>query len=44
MSGDMVEKTSIPDDEFYYVSLQGFEDVSCVYPCKFFELDKKLIT
>lgn len=42
MSGDTVEKISMPGDEFFYVSLQGFNEISCVYPCKFFVLDKNL--
>ena len=42
MSGDMVEKISLPDDELFCVSLQGFEDISCVYPSKFFIMDKNL--
>lgn len=43
MSGDTVEKTSMPEDEIFFVSLQGFDEIACVYPCKFFVLDKNLI-
>ena len=42
MSGATVEKISLPDDELFYVSLQGFDEISCVYPCKFFVMDKNL--
>ena len=33
---------SLPNDEFYYVSLQRHHEVAFIYPCKFFELDETL--
>lgn len=37
-----LENVSLQGDEFYVVALQGYSDVSYIYPCKFFELDEKL--
>ena len=37
-----LENISIKGDEFYFVSLQSHHDISYIYPCKNFELDKSL--
>ena len=37
-----LENISIKGDEFYFVSLQSYHDISYIYPCKNFELDKSL--
>ena len=37
-----LDNISIAGDKFYLVSLQEYHDVSYIYPCKFFELDKSL--
>lgn len=37
------ENTSLKGDEFYYISLQGYPDITYIYPCKFFRLDNSLI-
>ena len=37
-----LENISIEGDEFYFVSLQSYHDISYIYPCKNFELDKSL--
>ena len=42
ISSNGLENISIKGDEFYFVSLQSHHDVSYIYPCKNFELDKSL--
>ena len=37
-----LENISLPDDEFFYVSLQGYPDIAYIYPCKLFALDSTL--
>jgi hypothetical protein len=37
-----LENISLEGDEFFYVSLQGYHDVSYIYPCKNFVLDSSL--
>ena len=37
-----LENISLPEDEFFYVTLQGEYDISYVYPLKFFTLDEIL--
>ena len=43
MGPKTLETNSTKGDEFYYISLQGYSDVTFVYPCKFFRLDNNLI-
>ena len=42
ISSKGLENISIKGDEFYFVSLQAHPDISYIYPCKNFELDKSL--
>lgn len=42
ISSKGLENTSIQGDEFYFISLQGYQDIAYIYPCKNFELDKSL--
>jgi hypothetical protein len=42
LSSKGLENVSLVGDEFYYVSLQGYHEVSYIYPCKYFELDASL--
>ena len=42
ISSKGLENISIKGDEFYFVSLQAHHDISYIYPCKNFELDKSL--
>lgn len=42
MSTRGLENTSVNGNEFFFVSLQGYQDLSYIYPCKFFELDESL--
>lgn len=42
ISSKGLENISIQGDEFYFVSLQGYHDIAYIYPCKNFELDKRL--
>ena len=42
ISSKGLENISIKGDEFYFVSLQSHHDISYIYPCKNFELDKSL--
>ena len=37
-----LQNISIPGDEFFFISLQKHLDISFIYPCKNFELDKSL--
>ena len=37
-----LENISLVGDEFFYVSLQGYPDISYIYPCKTFVLDSSL--
>ncbi len=37
-----LENISLPGDRFFYVSLQGYPDISYIYPCKTFVLDSTL--
>ena len=38
LSSKGLENVSLVGDEFYYVSLQGYHEVSYIYPCKYFVL------
>ena len=42
LSSQGLENISVSGNEFYYVTLQGYSDISYIYPCKFFELDSEL--
>jgi len=42
LSSQGLENISISGNEFYYISLQGYPEVSYVYPCSYFELDSEL--
>ncbi len=42
ISSQGLENISIQGDEFYFVSLQGYNDIAYIYPCKIFELGEKL--
>ncbi len=42
MSADGIGNISIPEDEFFYVSLQHHPDIACVYPRKYFVLEERL--
>lgn len=37
-----LENTSIPGEDFYFVTLQGHGEISYIYPCDMFELDESL--
>ena len=37
-----IESTSISGDKFFLISLQLFQNITCVYPCKYFTLDENL--
>lgn len=37
-----LENISIPGDEFYFITLQGYFDISYIYPCKNFIFDEKI--
>ena len=40
MSAYGIESTSIPGDEFFLISLQLYQNIACIYPCKYFALDE----
>jgi len=42
ISSKGLENISIQGDEFYYISLQEYSDISYIYPCKNFVLDENL--
>lgn len=37
-----LENISLPNDEFFFVRLQGHHDIAYIYPCKSFVLDASL--
>ena len=42
ISSQGLKNISIKGDEFYFVSLQAYNDIAYIYPCKNFELDESL--
>ena len=42
MSKGGLANISLSGDEFFYVTLQGYHEISYVYPCKIFALDEAL--
>ena len=42
MSAYGIESTTIPGDEFFLISLQLYQNITCIYPCKYFTLDENL--
>ena len=42
LSNSGLVNTSVEGNEFFVVTLQGYNDVKYIYPCKFFELDESL--
>lgn len=37
-----LDNISLAGDEFYFVEMQNYPDISYIYPCKYFELDTNL--
>lgn len=42
LSKSGLENISLPGDEFFYITLQGYPEIAYIYPCKFFELGDEL--
>ena len=42
LSSRGLDNISLPGDEFFYITLQGYPKIAYIYPCKFFELGKDL--
>ena len=42
LSSEGLENMSVQGNEFYYVSLQGHNEIAYIYPCKIFELHQSL--
>lgn len=42
VSNDGLSNISIHGDDFYFISLQGYDDIAYIYPCKFFTLDERI--
>ena len=43
LSPEGLEHISIVGDEFYYATLQGYDEIAYIYPCKYFEIDSSII-
>ena len=44
LSSKGLENISVEGEEFYFISLQGYPDVSYIYPCKMFDIDASINT
>jgi hypothetical protein len=42
ISTEGLANISLQGDEFFYISLQGYSDISYIYPCKMFVLEEML--
>ena len=42
ISQNGLQNISLPGDEFYHITLQGYSDIDYAYPCKSFTLGEDL--